>query len=91
MRRGVAHVMAIQKAQRDGESVVMELTTEHLQEAENAILKHLQRQNYMKEIAALENCKPILRSSKLARLTPRLKEGLIVSTGRLRNKMGNQS
>ena len=85
MRRGVARVMAIQKAQRDGESVVMELTTEHLQEAENAIFKHLQRQNYMKEIAALEDCKPILRSSKLARLTPRLKEGLIVSTGRLRN------
>ena len=85
--RGVARVLLLKTAWRNKTArrnkTAMETTLkpEHLRRAEEAIVRHIQAQHYSKEIAALRANGQVDKSSSMARLSPRLQGGLLVSTG----------
>ena len=60
-----------------------QLEPEHLQRAENLIIKRVQSQCYPKEVKAIAQGRPVSSSSPLMRLRPVLHEGVLVLPGRL--------
>ena len=83
--RGTARVLSVMRARRTKTRLEAQLTPEHLREAERAIMVHVQQKAFPQEIADLRTKGRVSHSSRLARLSPELRNGLIVSTGRLRN------
>ena len=83
--RGVARVLCVKQALRHRQPIPRELQREHLEEAENALLRYIQRSTYAKEIAQLQAHGRVRKSSKLARLSPQLRNGLLVTIGRLKH------
>ena len=83
--RGVARGLLLKTAWRYKTAMETTLRPEHLRRAEEAIVKHVQAQHYGKEIAALRANGQVEKSSSMAKLSPHLQGGLLISTGRLRN------
>ena len=59
------------------------LEAEHLQRAEEILIRHIQNQSYPEEIKAITRGRSIASSSPLARLRPVLQDGVLVVPGRL--------
>ena len=59
------------------------LGPEHLQQAENLLIRHVQSQCYSKEIKAIAQGSSVSNSSPLIRLRPELHDGILVVPGRL--------
>ena len=59
------------------------LEAEHLQRAEEILIRHIQNQCYPEEIKAITRGRSIPSSSPLARLRPVLQDGVLVVPGRL--------
>ena len=59
------------------------LEAEHLQRAEEILIRHIQNQCYPEEIKAITRGRSIASSSPLARLRPVLQDGVLVVLGRL--------
>jgi hypothetical protein len=81
--RAIACFMALAAVKLRQAPKITTLQPEHLQKAENALIAHIQQQHYGVEITALRSEKNVTAQSPLARLHPQLKEGLLVTTGRL--------
>ena len=54
-----------------------------LQEADAVMIKHIQKQHYVKELTCLENNKPVMRTSNVYKLDTFLKDGIMRVGGRL--------
>ena len=61
----------------------MPLTIQELQQAENGILRFVQRQSFREEIDAIEKHKRVKKSSSLFKADPTVDEGLLRVGGRL--------
>ena len=81
--RSVACFTLIPKVHRRKTRFTGPLGPEHLQRAENLLIRHVQSQCYSKEIKAIAQGSPVSNSSPLVRLRPKLHEGLLVVPGRL--------
>ena len=81
--RSVACFTLIPEVHRSKTRFTGPLGPEHLQRAENLLIRHVQNQCYSKEIKAISQGSPVPSSSPLVRLRPKLHEGLLVVPGRL--------
>ena len=81
--RSVACFTLIPEVHRSKTRFTGPLGPEHLQRAENLLIRHVQNQCYSKEIKAIVQGSPVSSSSPLVRLRPKLHEGLLVVPGRL--------
>ena len=61
----------------------MPLTIQELQQAENGILRFVQRQSFREEIDALEKHRRVKKSSSLFKVDPTVDDGLLRVGGRL--------
>ena len=81
--RSVACFSLIPEVHRSKTKFTGPLGPEHLQHAENLLIRHVQNQCYAEEIKAISQGSPVPSSSSLIRLRPKLYEGLLVVPGRL--------
>lgn len=84
-KRGVAWMLQLKHTALGRGRLPAGLSPEHVREAEISILRYVQRRHLQPEIRALENGRRVSHASKLSRLAPGLKDGLLVSTGRLKH------
>ena len=81
--RSVACFSLIPEVHRNKTKFTGPLGPEHLQHAENLLIRHVQNQCYTEEIQTISQGSPVPSSSSLIRLRPKLHEGLLVVPGRL--------
>ena len=81
--RSVACFSLIPEVHRSKTKFTGPLGPEHLQHAENLMIRHVQNQCYSEEIKAISRGSPVPSSRSLIRLRPKLHEGLLVVPGRL--------
>ena len=85
MRRAVARLLLCRDALLARGTCTRELRPQDLNRAEKAILRLVQTAAFPDEIKALEEGRSLAKSSPLRQHSPKLKEGLILSTGRLKH------
>ena len=61
------------------------LTVEEIEEGGREVIKYVQRQHFEKEINRVNRKEPVQKTSKLVKLNPTIKDGLLVVGGRLEN------
>ena len=81
--RSVACFTLIPEVHRRKTRFTGPLGPEHLQQAENLLIRHVQSQCYPEEIKATAHCCSASSSSPLIRLRPVLHDGILVVPGRL--------
>ena len=81
--RALAWIILLPRAKLRGEPRPEELQPEHLDQAEEALVAHIQGKSYGDEVAALRGGQKVAPSSPLKRLQPGLRGRLLVTTGRL--------
>ena len=81
--RSVACFTLIPEVHRRKTRFTGTLGPEHLQRAENLLIRHVQSQCYSKEIKAIAQGSSVSNSSPLIRLRPELHDGLLLVPGRL--------
>ena len=70
---------------KDDPSIESEITVELLQQAEQEIVKHVQRSSMSEEYEALKRKKPVRKLSHIYKLSPILSDDIICIGGRLNN------
>ena len=83
LKKAIAWILAIREALQKKTKVISRLHTEHLEEAENALIAYIQKQHYGDEIKALKDNKPIDKTSSIKALQPVYRNGLICLGTRL--------
>ena len=83
--RSVACFALIPEVHRRKTRFTGPLGPEHLQRAENLLIRHVQSQCYPEEIKAIAQGRSVSNSSPLIRLRPELHDGILVVPGRLTN------
>ena len=85
LRKAVARILLCRDALLGRDNPRRELRPRDLDRAERAVVRAVQRAAFPKELEALEKNRPLPASSYLRRHTPRLQDGVMVSTGRLKH------
>ena len=66
------------------------ITVAEMSSAENMILKHVQKEQYAKELSSIRRNESVSKSSPIAKLCPVIRDGLIVVGGRLKHASVSQ-
>ena len=61
----------------------VQLKASHMKEAEEMLVKHVQKSSYAQELEDLQQGRPVPRSSPILRLNPKISNGLLIVSGRL--------
>ena len=85
LRRSVAWILAIKDVLQGRSTPIKMMTCHFMKEAEKAIIRYVQQEEFHEEIKAIKSNEPLKVSSKLIKLKPIMKDNILLVGGRLNN------